>query len=88
MNKQKTNQTIRVSKVLPRKEFAGAMWRVKELPGMLMSCTPQGGWRFLLWSEHSQKEKDCYSKLKGQRFSTRQEALQALEAVMLLQGVD
>jgi len=77
---------MKVSKVLPREGFIGATWRVQEFPGLCMICTRQGGWRFLLWPEHNEKEEAYYIKLRGQRFSTRREALQALEAIKLMEA--
>jgi len=76
---------MKVSKALSREGFVGAIWKVQNLPGLCMICTRQGGWRFLLWPKHNEKEEACYSKLRGQRFSTRREALQALKAVLILE---
>lgn len=74
-----------------RLHFTSAIWMVREVEGVLLNRGP-GGWQVELsdpldpdggFQEHHPLAGEVFDQLGGQKFQTRQEALRAVELVLL-----
>ena len=79
----------------PEMTFLSAEWWIKDIPGLFLSrCyipegnSGQNAWRLILYrgspGDDLYPAEDIYRRLEGHWFSTRREALKAVEMTMLM----